>query len=381
MTTRTDTTFTVRQDRRLIRPTQAQPALPAGHHRRAATPSPSAPGRRSTSPSCSTGRARCRATSCASPRRPSPRRSGGSGRTTGSASSSTTTSSTSSSRRPPAAGESRRAAIEQLRTIDARGSTNLGEGWLRGCEQVAGHLARAGRQPLPAADRRPRQRRHHGRRRARPSRRRAARPRRVDLDVRRRQRLRRGTPAGAGRCRRRPLLLHRRRPADRRRHHLRGGRDARDRGSRRRHRGDRPGRHPDRADQPVPGDGARQPDDRRASATSPPTRWSRSSLRLSFPYGDVGRDTGAIVALTDRDGTFAPGGIAATEPVRLTWSYADDAANDRQDRDREVDRVVARLFAARARQEAVGRNRGGDFIHARRALTRDRRADPLLRGR
>jgi hypothetical protein len=92
-------------------------------------------------------------------------------------------------------------------------------------------------------------------------------------------------------------------------------------------------------------------------------------LRLSFPYGDVGRDVGAIVSLTDRDGTFAPGGVAEAEQVRLTWSYADDAANDRQVRDREVDRVVARLFAARARQEAVGRNRGGDFIHARWALT------------
>ncbi len=44
----------------------------------------------------------------------------------------------------PAAGESRRAALEQLRTIDARGSTNLGEGWLRGCEQVAGHLVESG---------------------------------------------------------------------------------------------------------------------------------------------------------------------------------------------------------------------------------------------
>ena len=30
----------------------------------------------------------------------------------------------------------------------------------------------------------------------------------------------------------------------------------------------------------------------------------------------------------------------------------------------EVDRAVARLFAARARQEAVLRNRSGDFVHA-----------------
>ena len=82
-------------------------------------------------------------------------------------------------------------------------------------------------------------------------------------------------------------------------------------------------------------------------------------LRLSFPYGDLGRETGAIVALGDRDGVFALGGIAPTEPVRLTWTYADDRANDAQPRDREVDRAVARLFAARARQEAVRLNRDG----------------------
>ena len=57
-------------------------------------------------------------------------------------------------------------------------------------------------------------------------------------------------------------------------------------------------------------------------------------LRLSFPYGEVGQETGAIVALTDRDGVFGAGGAGATEPSRLTWSYADDRANDGQPRDR-----------------------------------------------
>ena len=31
-----------------------------------------------------------------------------------------------------------------MRRIDARNSTNLGEGWLRGCEQVSRHLAESG---------------------------------------------------------------------------------------------------------------------------------------------------------------------------------------------------------------------------------------------
>ncbi|HET9520308.1 MAG TPA: hypothetical protein VFO73_04610, partial [Candidatus Limnocylindrales bacterium] len=91
-------------------------------------------------------------------------------------------------------------------------------------------------------------------------------------------------------------------------------------------------------------------------------------LRLSFPYGLLGHETGAIVALTDRDGVFGPGGAGEAEAVRLAWTYADDRANDDQPRDREVDRAVARLFAARARQEAIQRNRAGDYVGARHVL-------------
>lgn len=92
-------------------------------------------------------------------------------------------------------------------------------------------------------------------------------------------------------------------------------------------------------------------------------------LRLSFPYGDLGREAGAIVALTDRDGVFGPGGAAESEPARLSWTYGDHHANDAQARDPEVDRAVARLFAARARQEAVVRNRAGDYGDARTVLS------------
>ncbi len=81
-------------------------------------------------------------------------------------------------------------------------------------------------------------------------------------------------------------------------------------------------------------------------------------LRLNFPYGEAGRTTGAIFALSDR------GAVMAGE-AKLRWAYADDRANDHQERDRVVDRAVARIFAARARQEAVGRNRHGDYDGAR----------------
>jgi len=53
---------------------------------------------------------------------------------------------------------------------------------------------------------------------------------------------------------------------------------------------------------------------------------------------------------------------------RLSWEHADDAANDAQPRDRAVDRVIARVFAARARQEAVRLNRMGEFDAARATL-------------
>jgi Ca-activated chloride channel family protein len=268
----------------------------------------------------------------------------------------------------PAAGESRRAALEQLRTIDARGSTNLGEGWLRGCEQVAGHLVESGvNRCLLLTDGLA----NVGITDAGELARHAAELRARGVST---------STFGVGNDFDEGLLQA---LADAGGGHFYYIADA-----------------PQIADAITSEVGetleivAREVaievtarDDIRIEPISPyraTVHGNRTTvalghlasdqvvevvLRLSFPYGDVGRDTGAIVALTDRDGMFAKGGSAETEPVRLTWSYADDAANDRQDRDRAVDRVVARLFAARARQEAVGRNRGGDFIHARWALT------------
>lgn len=85
-------------------------------------------------------------------------------------------------------------------------------------------------------------------------------------------------------------------------------------------------------------------------------------LRLSFPVGKPGETHTAIVALGDRDGVL--GGAFG----RLSWEHADDHANDAQPRDRAVDRVIAGVFAARARQEAVRRNRMGDYRGARAVL-------------
>ncbi len=90
-------------------------------------------------------------------------------------------------------------------------------------------------------------------------------------------------------------------------------------------------------------------------------------IRLVFDYGEVGREVGVHVRLGDRDGAFDTA-RPALQPVSLAWSYADHGANDAQPRDVEVDRVVARVFAERAKQDAVRLNREGRYDDARRAL-------------
>jgi Ca-activated chloride channel family protein len=88
-------------------------------------------------------------------------------------------------------------------------------------------------------------------------------------------------------------------------------------------------------------------------------------LRVKFGYGPIGQEVGLLVGTSDREGVL---NLAGASPVGVGWEYADDHTNDAQARDRSVDRAVARLFAARARQGAVKLNRLGDFLEARREL-------------
>lgn len=89
-------------------------------------------------------------------------------------------------------------------------------------------------------------------------------------------------------------------------------------------------------------------------------------LRVRFGYGGIGQEVGILVGANDRDGALAAAGGLA--PVPVGWQYADDPTNDAQPRDRSVDRIVARLFAARARQDAVQLNRLGNYDAARHAV-------------
>jgi Ca-activated chloride channel family protein len=85
-------------------------------------------------------------------------------------------------------------------------------------------------------------------------------------------------------------------------------------------------------------------------------------LRLNFPLDEIGRETGAVVSLSARDS------VADGESVALEWEYAEGKTNDLQERNAEVDRAVARVFAARARQEATALNRQGNFPAAQATL-------------
>ncbi len=282
-----------------------------------------------------------------------------------------------------ASAEARRNAIDRLATIDARGSTNLSDGWLRGCEQVAAHLAADGvdrcllltdglaNVGVTDAD----ELAHHAA---------ELRARGVstttfgvgnDFDERLLQAM---ADAGGGHF-----------------YYIADAAQIRD------HIASEVGETlevvaRDVELELVAGEGVQ------LEAISPhpvQPRGSRSViglgdlvadqalevvLRLTFPYGQVGRETGAIVAVHDRDGAFA---VLGANEARLTWTYADNAANDAQPRDTDVDRAVARQFAARARQEAVLRNREGDYERARWILAATAKRirayagrDPELRG-
>jgi len=93
---------------------------------------------------------------------------------------------------------------------------------------------------------------------------------------------------------------------------------------------------------------------------------ARVVVRLKFPAGGIGAEAGVLFALSDLDGVLAAtGGFA---PTGLAWRYASDADSHAQPRDGTVDRAVAEQFAARARQEAVALNRAGDWKGAERVL-------------
>jgi Ca-activated chloride channel homolog len=264
----------------------------------------------------------------------------------------------------PASAEARRNAVDRLARIDARGSTNLGDGWLRGSEQVALHLGQAGvDRVLLLTDGLANvgivdhgQLAHH-----------AAELRARGVST---------TTFGVGNDFDEDLLQAMADAGGGHFYYIGDAAQIRD------HIASEVGETLEVVArgtelEVLAGDGVEV----EAISPHPVTgRGSRSIvalgdlvadqvldvvLRLTFPYGQLGRETGVIIAITDRDGAFAAAGV---HDARLTWTWSDDRANDGQVRDTDVDRAVARQFAARARQEAVRRNRVGQYDEAQRAL-------------
>jgi hypothetical protein len=85
-------------------------------------------------------------------------------------------------------------------------------------------------------------------------------------------------------------------------------------------------------------------------------------IRLRFPTGRSGKSTIVRATVLDRDGVL--GGAEA----EASWTWASHAANDAQPRDRAVDVIVATLYAARARRDAVAWNRREHFDEARKCV-------------
>jgi Ca-activated chloride channel family protein len=258
-----------------------------------------------------------------------------------------------------ASGDARRRALEALSRIDARGSTNLGDGWLRGCEQVAAHLAERGvNRTLLLTDGLANvgitdasELQHH----ATELRRRGVATSTfgvgADFDERLLQAM---ADAGGGHF----YFIE---SAAQIRDHMTSevgesldvvARDVRLRIA-----------VPEGATveslSPYPAES------RRGTGGAEETHLALGDLvseqrlsivvRLNFPHGTVGRSNAVRVGLADRDGAFA--GVETS----VEFEYADDRKNDLQSRDRDVDRAVARTFAARVRLEALELNRNGRF--------------------
>ena len=98
-------------------------------------------------------------------------------------------------------------------------------------------------------------------------------------------------------------------------------------------------------------------------------------VALKFPAGHAGDTVAVQFGLSDRTGALA------AAPQALGWSYAADRAHKAQPREVIVDREVARLYAARARAEALELNREGKYKEARAVVEKTaRRIDDYAGG-
>ena len=84
-------------------------------------------------------------------------------------------------------------------------------------------------------------------------------------------------------------------------------------------------------------------------------------LAVTFPAGDAEATCPLRVRVTDATGQ-------ELASASLHWTWARHSANDRQPRNRDVDRLVAAYHANLARRDAALANRQGDFAQAQQRL-------------
>ena len=266
-----------------------------------------------------------------------------------------------------ATGDARRRAVDALRRIDARNSTNLGEGWLRGCEQVSRHLAERGvNRTLLLTDGLAN----------------VGMTDHAELQAHAAELRRRGvstTTFGVGADFDERLLQAMADAGGGHFYFIESAAQIRD------HMTSEVGESLDIVARDVKiriqvTEGVTvEPlspyatEVRRGPGTIQETLLSLGDLvseqrvtlvvRLNFPYDTPGRTVPVSIGLEDRDGMLAATGAAAGGAA-VTFEYADDRTNDLQPRDRDVDRAVAATFAARVRLEALDLNRKGMFGEA-----------------
>lgn len=86
-------------------------------------------------------------------------------------------------------------------------------------------------------------------------------------------------------------------------------------------------------------------------------------LRVRLPLGSEGERISLTAELSGRDDA----GEVLLEQ-EYAWTFASSVENDVQARNRAVDRVVAQLFAAEARERAIALNRHGEFERAQAVI-------------
>lgn len=87
----------------------------------------------------------------------------------------------------------------------------------------------------------------------------------------------------------------------------------------------------------------------------------RLVVSIDFPMGEIGTEIGVAIDVADRSGPLVAG-------TTLTWTFADNRMNDHQQRDRTVDRIVARTYADQALRDVVDLNRHHRWDDAERLL-------------